>query len=48
MKQWNHQRRDILLIIRKTKMQGILQKLKLQKKGAKQNRTVDSAKNLDL
>ena len=47
MKQWNHQRRDIMLIIRK-KCKEYCNKLKLQKKGAKQQRTMDSANNLDL
>ena len=48
MKQWNHQRRDITLIITRKKRKEYCIKLKLQKKGAKQYRTMDSAKNLDL
>ena len=45
MKQWNHQRRDIMLIIRKKKRKEYCNKLKLQKKGTKQYRTMDLAKN---
>ena len=44
MKQWNHQRRDRMLIVRK-KRKEYCNKLKLQKKGAKEYRTMDSGKN---
>jgi len=43
MKQWNHQRRDRMLIRKKHK--EYCNKLKLQKKGAKQYRAMDLAKN---
>ena len=46
MKQWNHQRRDRMLIVRK-KRKEYCNKLKLQKKGAKEYRTMDSGKNWD-
>jgi len=46
MKQWNHQRRDRMLIRKKHK--EYCNKLKLQKKGAKQYRAMDLAKNLGL
>ena len=43
MKQWNHQRRDRLLIEKEER--NTANKLELQKKGAKQYKTVDSVKN---
>ena len=44
MRQWNHdQRRDRLLLEKKAR--NTANKLELQKKGAKQYKTMDSAKN---
>ena len=45
MKQWNHdQRRDIRVLLEKN-ARNTANKLELQKKGAKQYKTMDSGKN---
>ena len=43
MKQWNHQRRDRMLFEKRAR--NTANNLELQKKGAKQYKTMDSAKN---
>ena len=43
MKQWNHQRRDRMFLEKKAR--NAANNLALQKKGAKQYKTMDSAKN---